>query len=114
MKFYNQNDLINYWEGGKSYKQDAEGGAVTVVSDASRNLTYVTKKYFEIKSLYDSGMKQSQKLRVKLGAEKNGDVVQDARYKIVYQGGRTEDHTGVFLHTFIDDCLSLWEQPIKT
>lgn len=114
MKFYSQNDLINHWEGGKSYKQDGEGGSVTVISDASRTLQHVTKKYFEVKSLYESGMRQSQKLREKMGAEKNGEVVQDARYKIVFQGGRTEDQAGVFLHTFIDDCLSLWEQPIKS
>lgn len=111
MRFYSQNDLLNYWEGGKSYKQEVDGGSITVVSDTSRTLPFLTKKYFEVKANYDKGLGRGS-LKLLMGAEKDGNVVLDAHYKIYYQGGRSEDQQGVFLHTFIDDCISLWEEPL--
>lgn len=114
MKFYSQQDLISHWEGGRSYRQDAEGGAVTVVSDQARTIPWVTQKYFEAKALMDGGMSRLQVQR-KMGAvNAEGDAVADARMKVVFAGNRTEERQGVFLHAFIDDCFSLWDGPLRT
>lgn len=112
MKFYSQNDLINYWEGGKSYKQMTDEGEVTIVSDPVRTIPYVTQKFFEVKKYHDEG-KGRRWIKARMGAEKNDVVLADTRYKVIYKGGRSQEENGVFLHTFIDDCLSLWEEPIR-
>ena len=112
MKFYSQNDLINYWEGGKSYKQITDEGEITIVSDPVRTIPHVTQKFFEVKGHFDKGHGRKW-IKEKMGAENNGVVLEDARYKVIHKGGRSQDENGVFLHTFIDDCLSLWEEPIK-
>lgn len=112
MKFYSQNDLINHWEGGKSYKQETDNGTETIISDQSRTLPYVTQKYFRVKELYDQKLAHSD-IKKKMGAvTPDGGIVLDARYKISHTGGRTEELQGVFLHSFIDDCISLWENPL--
>ncbi len=112
MRFYTQNDLINHWEGGKSYKQETDNGTETIISDQVRTLPYVTQKYFEVKALYDKGLKH-ENIKKKMGAvAEDGSPKLDARYKVVLNGGRTEELQGVFLHSFIDDCISLWENPL--
>lgn len=109
MKFYSQNDLLAYWEGGKSYRQADTGEEV--ISDASRTLPFLTKKYFEVKAKYDAGMKQMA-LHEHFGSMKNGGVVMDAQYKMSFKGGRAIPMQGVFLFSFIEDCISLWEAPL--
>lgn len=113
MRFYGQNDLISHWEGGKSYRQDGEGGTVTVISDQARTIPWVTQKFFEVKALHASGMSRGQ-AQSRLGAvDQDGNVVADARYRVVHPGGRSEERHGVFLHAFVSDCYSLWEDPLK-
>ena len=115
MIFFSQNDLINHWEGGKTYKtQEDEGESSSVVTDQARTLPYVTKKYFDIKRLYDKPKATHLSIKRELGAVREDPmygecVVADARYKVFAKGGRMEERTGVFLHAFIDDCIKLWE-----
>lgn len=122
MIFSSQNDLINYWEGGKTYKDvHSDGTEISTVSDESRTIPYVTKKYFEVKRLYDE-MKGGSRwahalahadIKVKMGAVGPDGIspVLDARMKKYIKGGRSWAEEGVFLAAFIDDCISFWERP---
>lgn len=110
MRFYSQNDLIGYWEGGKTYKQMGDE-VVSFISDQARTIPYITEKYFQVKKLYDAG-KSKRNIMLEMGAEDiNQSVKLDTHYKIIMPGGRSEERMGVFLHAFISDCFSLWEEP---
>ena len=125
MEFTNKESLIEYWTGGKEYKETQDEGVVMTQSDPTRTPEYLTNLFGEIQNRYNSYIPKADKLRIPLQTRHFPDWMKVANAIHIDYGCMSEDGTrvladakmkrynpatkrgwvepGVFMYAFVDD-----------